>query len=280
MARPSALRARLRDAFSGLFGAPKPLTTSDPAAAPGPPSGPEAQAQMQPDADLAAGLGLDPSAELREALASAVSPPREAAVAKPVEASEVQTSEPDDEVSLEFQELLDEIGAEAVDEADSALALRDVTIRELQARLAELQDMGDRLAEADKARLAAEAELERAQRDGPTTDVEALRRERYNLRRKLARRDARIERLLEQVVALRARVDERHHVAAERWRELRRLQGERRQMEHALADAQKRLAALRGPVAALLSQPPDAAGAAGAAYARVADLMGLDLDRS
>ncbi|MEM7306153.1 MAG: hypothetical protein AAF682_05755 [Planctomycetota bacterium] len=66
-------------------------------------------------------------------------------------------------------------------------------------------------------------------------------------------------------------------MAAERWRELRRLQGERRQMEHVFVNAQGRLAALRGPVTALLSEPP---GSASAAFARVADLMGLDLDRS
>jgi chromosome segregation ATPase len=145
---------------------------------------------------------------------------------------------------------LREVGAEPA-EGGAELALRDATIAGLQEQLHNLRDLGDRLAQAEQLRLAAEAE-------------------RAELRREVERLVARIEKLEERTATLREKADERHRTAADRWHEIRRLRGERRDLEQSLARERQRLERLQAPVQTLLDE---GAPRTRAARARLIDLM-------
>lgn len=88
----------------------------------------------------------------------------------------------------EFEDLLDGIGAEQVeDSADAALALKDNTIAELKTMLARLRPLGDRLAATERARLAAVRRVQQLEKKVRDIDeaVLQLRRSEEKLKREL-----------------------------------------------------------------------------------------------
>lgn len=135
----------------------------------------------------------------------------------------------------EYEDLLRAIGGGPDEAAGPAASdLRDATIAELRRVFEELRPLGEQLAESERARLAAEEEARRlaAAMESIGADVEGLRGE-------LAKQTALRARLEERAAALRAKRDERHRVAADRWREIRRLRGECKRLEREL-EAQRR----------------------------------------
>jgi len=202
----------------------------------------------------------------------------------------------------EFEDLLAEVGATPTedDELTAALALRDATIAGLQEQLANLRDLGDRLATTEQERRALSAEVSelraesmtlrgkverlRAELEQPQAEIDALhaeldrfraeietlrtdaapqverdadellRSEVEDLRAELRKERARGERHAERAASWKEKAEERHKTAADRWREIRRLRGERRELE--------RLAAIRPGEAAGETREPEESAAA------------------
>lgn len=150
----------------------------------------------------------------------------------------------------EFGNLLESLDAvlPAVDESP-VLALKDATIQELQRMLAQLRPVGDKLAETEKLRLAAVAQIEELEdeRDSTQKAVYQLRVENGRLRSELAKHERRIEekaaalvRVNERLIKVRERFDERRKTAGERWREILELRGQKRNLERELAKERER----------------------------------------
>ena len=138
----------------------------------------------------------------------------------------------------EFDDFLADMGAEPVDPEESALAIKDATIEELQRNLERLRPLGDQLAEIEKARLALESELAEARlelarvHEEHHAELSAVLAERDKLERARAR-------LEERVSKTREKFAKRDRVATERWHQIRALQQERRRLKDALKQLQR-----------------------------------------
>jgi hypothetical protein len=198
----------------------------------------------------------------------------------------------------EFADMLGELGAEPVSAVESALAVRDATIAELRARLADLSGLGERLAATERERLRLQTELAAArswqreleernddlegraaraeaaataaaivaqttpsaqepaavpaapapetnaivvapeepaqaaasEQDGEPAELEEL----AELRERCRRLQGAVTRAESRARAHRERADERHRIAADRWRELRAVKGERNALRREL----------------------------------------------
>ncbi len=149
----------------------------------------------------------------------------------------VDADQPDPDHS-EFAEFLSDLGATAGEpDADSRQALQAGRIAALEEQLQQLRPLGDMLAASDRALLAEQARVQELEaeltargadcelgaEEGAATLVSKLRKERQKLRRKLARREKVIEGGKMRLAAMRDKRDERHQIAADRWREILKL---------------------------------------------------------
>jgi chromosome segregation ATPase len=196
---------------------------------------------------------------------------------------ERRSAEPEDVESQEFRDLLDGVGAEPVeDEHARQLLLRDATISELRASLAQLQPLGEELALSEKGRMTAEQEVAalRSRIDAMRAEAEAAaeRKEAQptptqagttSLREALKQETRRSEGLRKRLETTNAKLEERRSVAAERWRELCGLRSERTGLARELKAARRRQERIRG----LVKMIEKSGGDAPEALARLVRLM-------
>ena len=188
-------------------------------------------ADVLTDADTRSGSASDGPAEVAGADAAAAD----------------EGSEP-----TEFDVFLSDMCATPVSPHEAELALRDATITELKRNLAALRPLGDKLAEAEKARLALEAQLAEvreeladalgapdATAESSASEIDALRSGSEAL---LAERDKAQrgrERAETRLAKLREKFKKRDRVATERWHQIRALQQERRELRDSLKQAER-----------------------------------------
>lgn len=125
----------------------------------------------------------------------------------------------------DFGDLMADLGATPVSAEDSALAIRDATIRELRSNLAGLRSLGDQLAETEKARLALESQLAEQHVELAHT-VEQHHAEQTKAAAGQRKVEAGRERAEDRLRRLRGKFGQRDRMATERWHKIRALQQE------------------------------------------------------
>jgi len=190
----------------------------------------------------------------------------------------------------EFGDLLEGLGSEPAPlDTASALALKDATITELRRNLDQLSALGRELADATRWRATAEASL--GSLSSRCADLEArldaprpAEREAHEdharaaegvaeLEAELRKREAATSRLEERLEKMRAKYEERHKLAADRWREIQSLRRTRRDLERELEHERQRWEEARGPLRAIVEGDADPNPAA---RERLAELFRID----
>lgn len=163
-----------------------------------------------------------------------------------VATEETPGPKPEPKPAAEFDDLLESLDAVLPATDDSRIfSLKDETIAELQRMLETLRPVGEKLAETEQRRLAAvariaelEGEWEAARKTGYEFRIETarLRVEIEKQDRKLADKETALNRANERLAKAREKYEERKRVAAERWKEIRKLRASKRALERELEE--------------------------------------------